>query len=66
MTPLSAKNLAMPLVDPAAIHLKVRPLTTLPLEIIGGIKEDQLLVNLQRTLARQFGPFVGKADDGLA
>ncbi len=55
----------MPLVDPAAIHLKVRPLTTLPLEIIGGIKEDQLLVNLQRTLARQFGPFVGKADDGL-
>uniref|UniRef100_A0A5K3FP73 CST complex subunit CTC1 n=1 Tax=Mesocestoides corti TaxID=53468 RepID=A0A5K3FP73_MESCO len=47
-----------PPVDSMAIHIKVSPLSCLPLELVGGIEKDNLFDSIQDILLKQFGPFV--------
>lgn len=46
-------------VDDRATHVLVPPLTKSPLELYGGIEDDEYLDRLRDNLVEQFSPFIG-------
>ncbi|VDO07202.1 unnamed protein product [Rodentolepis nana] len=47
-------------IDPSATHVVISTLSKVPLELYGGIEDDEFFYTLYCLLARQFSPFVDR------